>query len=353
MTASTVVPRQPSNAHVIQQADAWGWRVQGARRGKTRLRHVITNDHIDVEPAGGDKVHGNRSAVLQRLYELTGVNAEGFWQGPDRVAIENINKAQRRRDQDRLARTPGPRRDAPVTTSVGDVLADAAAKAATEQTKTTKETAVQPIVKPSAQSNRTDDPDAIVTPRDDAGRDAILKASELPGGATMINQAFTVLAKYGMPMTTDDVHKQLSHLTREQVQGALSNMGGSGVITRLQRGLYQTKAAPVTDRSRLDVISPDDHHVELVPHREEAKETRAPAMATLPPAPTEPTVPAPTPAPPVAESPVMAPLADEDLDELFDLLFPDGVTIRARHIAVITEWKAATTKMVNELMKDN
>jgi hypothetical protein len=377
MTAATVVPRQPSNHHVIEQAKAWGWREQGQKRGKIRLLHAITNDTIYVEPPGSGMRKGNRASVLAELYHLTGVNAEGFWQGPSRIDIKNITNTETRLKEKRA-----PRRDEPVTTKLGDVLAEAAAKAAADQTKTTKETAVsdsqpKPIVAPPPKTDV-----GAVTPVNDSGREAILTAAKLPGGASIRNQAFSVLAKSGMPMSLDDVLTELPHLERFQVGQGLSGLAEAGNITRVKRGVYVTNAAPVTDRSRVDVVSPDGHHVELNALRDPVKETRRPAMAEMPPAPTAsprqfqdcgadcriggehtrnedcvlatvPTVPPPAPAPAMPESPVMAVLAEEDLDELFDLLFPDGVTIRARHIAVIAAWRKATTDMVHELTKDD
>jgi len=329
----TKTPTQPSNRHVIDQAETWGWRIVGRKRGKVRMKHLITRETIDLQPTGN--YPGNPTLTLIELYRKTSVTGEGFWQGPSRIAIDQIRTAE--------------------TTPV-----DAPPPADKPEPEPEPELLVHPTY--------GSDP-VVVTPKTPEGREAVIRASQLPGGPSIRNQVFAVLAKSGMPMGADEIYATLGHLDYRQIQQALSGMFRVGTIARVKSGIYQTKAAPVTDRTRVDVVSPDEHHVELVPHRSEPKKTRGPALARFPVAPpttdaaaSQPT-PEPEPEPETAPEPVPMPaptptvgadgaMTAEDLDELFDVIFPNGVTVRARHLNVIDEWKRATMRMIQELTND-
>lgn len=384
MAAETKVPRQPANRHVLGQAERWGWKVVSRKRDMVQVKHVITGDKLDLMPEGSHR--GNDGRTLTDLYRLTGVNPEGFWQGPSQIDIKNINAA---REAEVARKQRGQQAPEPLTQSVGAALAEAKVEG--------PKPAAEPARAVGAKGGVNDT--ATVTPKDDVGREAIIEAAKLPGGASIQNQCFVVLAKTGMPMTTDQVHAELKHLARHQVQQALTNMSSekSGnakvVITRIQKGLYQTKAAPISNRTRTDVVSESGIDVRVETHR-------TPAMAEMPAAPSPQSTstststprgkftdcgrcgladrhvynedcvytmnpasdpdyvaPAETPqdapsAPPAEVDEEVSTIEDDELDELLDLIFPDGFRFKARHLGAIETWKRATRDMINAITND-
>lgn len=384
----TSVPRQPANRHVLGQAERWGWKILSRKRDMVQVRHLISREKLDLQPEGSHA--GNTTEQLRELYRITGVTAEGFWQGPSAIAIAEITRAHEV-ETDRRAR--GARVLDPLTTSVADALDDAAREAAIARRKAAEkadELGTTEAGEPAAEA-AYGSPLSTVTPRTEESREFIVEAAKMSGGASISNQAFIVLAKFGMPMTTQNVNDRLPHLEKSQVQNALTRMSRIGTITRIQKGLYQTKAAPISGRNQTEVTSPDGLSLEVT-----RRDTRRPAMADMPHVPTTPSpfsqcgdgcsaasnhsfapgcalyqprveeelepavaepiepaeAPQSAPSTPPTEQDDVSVIDDDELDELIDLIFPEGFRFKARHLTALAAWKQATRDMITAITAD-
>lgn len=127
------------------------------------------------------------------------------------------------------------------------------------------------------------------------------------------------------PRTTKAI-AEATGFRRDQVNSAAYHLIQAGVIRRLKTGVYEATQART---SRIDV----QHHTDTVV-------MPAPAAA---PASVPVIVSTPAPAPTVMDA-----AAEDTMNDVLDLMFPDG--FKARHLPAIEAWKAATIRLMGEVL---
>lgn len=176
---------------------------------------------------------------------------------------------------------------------------------------------------------------------------------------SMTNQVYELLLGQGTPMSAHKI-TEMTGLTKDQVTGAFWNLKAQGMVRAVKRGMYQ---AIDTRKSEVDVtvdVHRNDHRPDRVVVTTATEATDTVLGDRLPASDTDSAVPMPMIVPSTNETDGFGLPKNEwerpktnDIDSLMetvlDLLFPDGMHIKASDLKAIVDWQEATKNLLRRV----
>lgn len=352
------VPSHPSNRNVIHQAMKWGAVEEKVKGEETWLR-TPTGERIKVKSAHSHL--GNSPAEIDTLIDALGLSPAAFWTGPWVLVREHLD----------------PVLPPPATKPLGEVKALIALvralideMAPVRDVRDTLDRIVKAAQGTAAQGwadehvtaaiAEVDRGRPIITGHDEAAFLIFLdeqswaekreqeqaqpeQEPDMPrpkkvtpalkavkrvrryGGAT--HRIFDLLTERGHPMSTYAISEALA-IPRNTVSSACGHLTNGGHLRRLKSGVYEAvKAAPA------------EHGVDVrFGLIEGGAETEYEYRSE------------PTPEPIVIErKPPTVDSIDDEVNTVLDLLFPDGMTIRAGDLPAINGWLESTKTILRQV----
>jgi len=290
MTNDRLVPTKPSNKNVLEQAQLWGWTIRSHSSEWVELQHSERTERVKVRPATFRSL--NPHDVLHRLYQATcNGSAETFWKRDDPY----FDKV---REQRQAKHAAGQMTDE-------ELEAFAAAKRSEYED-------APPPTPPEDEPETAPVPAPIVTIQDVYGI--------APRPKTMESNVLNVFDALAPSDVTIQQVSTLLGLTRMEASNTVSRLVRRGLVLRDpsgRKGIWRRSGLQPQDSVRPAAAAP----------------ILTPVVVTQ-----TPLVLVPTPAPAVTADVV---------DDLLDLLFPDG--IRARHLDLVEQWRQLTRRMIDEV----
>lgn len=154
---------------------------------------------------------------------------------------------------------------------------------------------------------------------------------ETPTRTRIINRVFDLLVESGEPMSTNRLCEALGDTSMSSTTGALLGLVRHGVAERVKPGVYRA----VTDMMQQDTMRMN--------HQGKAQVTlSAPVVAP----PTLVQAPQPVERERAVEYPPVSPTI---VDDVLDLMFPDGMRVRAADLPLLDEWKRLTVEVIRRV----
>lgn len=306
-----LVPTQPSNKNVLDQALLWGWAIRVSTGDWVELEHSERAERIKVRTATHRS--GNGHDVLARLYKITcNGNGNQFWSRvepyharPGKPPAVGMTDEQMEEYAARM------RQQRPQETLI-DKLDRAAGLRIVPDVQETVPTTPPPRMVEQAVS-----PAERNTSRMQNSK-AYVPGSE-PRPRTIeyeVLQALRALSSMAPVVTCEALIIMLDDLTKLQIVNTCTRLADRGLLEHAGRGKY-----------RLIKIA-----------EQQASPIAAPQPAVQP-VPETPTVSAPAPA---------TSTHDATVDAVLDLMFPDGAQMK--HMAALIKWREDTIQLMTEIL---
>lgn len=336
---------QVSNRRFIERMKEWGWTVNKVKGDWTEMIHLNTYDKVKVRSA--QITTGNPPEVFQEVLDVMNLTWEQFM-------LTNIPEVMSKIvEQDAFVRGTeqfllGERDRLPQR--MLDILHEEALQeygkhqrrverkareAAAREQKEKQRIMSQPSTSESEVIDLTDvdihaELARVTNPVKGETRDT-------PTRVRVINRVFDYLVESGEPCSAQRISDALGDTSKESVTGALLGLVKHELVERVKPGIYR--------------IVRDQQNGSTIHHNVTAPVPVAPVqpVAALAPAPTTPVFPAGPWAGSVASTGDLTSAEEGVINDVLDLMFPDGMRIRAADISLLDQWKHLTAEVMRRV----
>lgn len=332
-TAFAPRPMRLSNRALIRQMESWGWHVRRVHGEWTEMQNPI-GERIDVRSA---HTHvGNAPLTYQEVLERTGDRLSwNQFMRPITEESEVIAEILRRCEgrEDFLEAVDEMVRVAEEAEQQLQARKDESAERERRRQRDQKSRKKR-ARKAAATQQREDTPvNAAPTPTPPEPEGYVVK------NRGMADRVFAVILNRSGPITNAQIAEELE-LDWDENKSAIGNatnyLSKLGVIDRVKRGVWQRKHQYSAHDVTIDVVSRnlDSIPVEIRPHQPtpEAEPVREKVREIH------------------ADRRFLNEDRDELLNDLLDLMFPDG--FKAKHLRSIEQWKQATVALIDSIEED-
>lgn len=345
-----LVPKrtQISNRRFIDRLVEWGWVITKTSGEWTHLRHINTFHRVKVRSATYHR--GNSPDTIQQVLNLMEMTWEKFMAFDIPTAVVQIAQEDNLIVGLEKYRATGeitPAVDALVRDHYNDLHEEAIvedakrtarkvrkqheaeARQQREEARKRMSTDAVPQVVDLTDVNVMEELERITAP------DEVETPEQRTTRVRIINRVFDLLVESGEPMSAVRIAEALGDTSRASATGALLGLVRYGVAERVKPGVYRA----VVDMQQQRTLR---HNVQgTVPVTVSSPLQAAPTQVDPLPA-------AALQRPVQAVQPTSA-TEDEIINDVLDLMFPNGMRIRAADITLLDQWKNLTGEVLRRV----